>query len=143
MIALLSGKLDKIPSKICQHKILAELIKAFDFSNAGSLILAPVFKIGKNLSTEEYQAKIIPCIVKLFSSPDRNARFKLLSQIESFVEHLSPKIVNNEVFPQLQNGFLDKEPIIREKTVIAMIHLAEKLNSANLDEVVVMRHFSR
>ena len=59
------------------------------------------------------------------------------------MEHLNPKIVNNEVFPQIQNGFVDKEPIIREKTVIAVIHLAEKLNQTNLDETVVMKHFSR
>ena len=57
-----------------------------------SLFQAPVFKIGKHLSTEEYQTKIVPCIVKLFSSSDRNARFKLLTQIEHFVEHLSSKI---------------------------------------------------
>ncbi len=140
----LPAKLDNIPKEICVHKILPELIKAFDYSNAGSLILAPVFKIGKHLdSTEDYQAKIIPCIVKLFSSSDRNARFKLLTQIENFVEHLNGKTVNNEVFPQIQNGFLDKEPIIREKTVIAMIHLAPKLNCSNLDETVVMKHFSR
>ena len=122
---------------------MACVIKAFDYSNAGALILAPVFKIGKYLNTEDYQAKIVPCIVKLFSSSDRNARFKLLSQIEHFVEHLSNKVVNNEVFPQIQNGFIDKEPIIREKTVIAMIHLAPKLNQTNLDETVVMKHFSR
>ena len=47
--------------------------------------------------------------------------------------------VNNEVFPQIQNGFLDKEPIIREKSVIAMIHLASKLNQTNLDETVVCK----
>ena len=38
---------------------------------------------------------------------------------------------------------MDKEPIIREKTVIAMIHLAPKLNQTNLDETVVLKHFSR
>ena len=135
--------MDNIPETICVHKILPECINAFDFSNAGALILAPVFKIGKFLNTEDYQSKIVPCIVKLFSSSDRNARFKLLTQIEHFVEHLNNKVVNNEVFPQIQNGFLDKEPIIREKTVIAMIHLAPKLNKDNLDETAVMKHFSR
>ena len=88
----LPNKLDNIPKDICIHKILPECIKAFDFSNAGALILAPVFKIGKHLPTEDYQTKIVPCIVKLFSSIDRNARFKLLTQIEHFVEHLSSKI---------------------------------------------------
>ena len=36
-----------------------------------------------------------------------------------------------------------QEPVIREKTVIAMIHLAPKLNQSNLDDVAVMKHFSR
>ncbi len=36
-----------------------------------------------------------------------------------------------------------QEPIIREKTVIAMIHLAPKLSQSNLDDVVIMKHFSR
>ena len=45
--------------------------------------------------------------------------------------------MNDKVFPQIQNGFLDQEPAIREKTVIAVIHLAPKLNFANLDECVV------
>ena len=98
----LPAKLEQIPQDICVHKILPECIKAFDYSNAGALILAPVFKIGKYLNTEDYQAKIVPCIVKLFSSSDRNARFKLLSQIEHFVEHLNSKVVNNEVFPQVR-----------------------------------------
>ena len=70
-------------------------------------------------------------------------RFKLLSQLENFVEHLNSKVVNDQVFPQIQNGFVDREPIIREKTVIAVIHLAPKLNYANLDENVIMKHFSR
>ena len=56
--------------------------------------------------------------------------------------------MNDKVFPQIQNGFLDQEPAIREKTVIAVIHLAPKLNFANLDECVVsdidikIHHFS-
>jgi SCY1-like protein 1 len=44
-----------------------------------------------------------------------------LSQIENFVEHLSAKIVNDQVFPKIESGFLDSEPLIREKTVIAMV----------------------
>ena len=139
----LSPLLDKFPVHVCSQKILPELIKAFEFGNAGAAILNPVFKLGKNLETEEYCRTIVPCIVKLFASNDRNARFKLLQQVESFVEHLSPKIVNDEVFAHIQNGFMDQEPIIREKTVIAMIHLAPKLNFSNLDDCVIMKHFAR
>jgi len=139
----LTNKLDSYPPDLCTNKILPELIKMFDFSNAGAQILPPVFKIGKLLSSEDYQEKIVPCLVKLFSSNDRNARYKLLCQLENFVEHLSSKIVNDQVFPQIQNGFMDQQPIIREKTVIAVIHLAPKLTFANLDEIVVMKNFAR
>eukprot|EP00096_Caligus_rogercresseyi_P013655 TRINITY_DN6280_c0_g1_i1.p1 TRINITY_DN6280_c0_g1~~TRINITY_DN6280_c0_g1_i1.p1 ORF type:complete len:729 (-),score=189.49 TRINITY_DN6280_c0_g1_i1:54-2240(-) len=139
----LPSQIDNIPLHICNGKILPQLLNAFEFGNAGCAILSPLFKLGKNLSPEDYQAKIVPCVIKLFASPDRNARFKLLSQIESFVEHLSPKIINNQVFPQIQNGFVDREPMIREKTVISIIHLAPKLNSSNLDEKVVLQNFSR
>jgi len=139
----LTSLLDNCPKNVCEGKILPQLINAFEYGNAGSAILAPVFKIGKELESSEFQAKIVPCIVKLFSSNDRNARFKLLSQVESFVEHLSAKIVNDQVFPKIESGFLDSEPLIREKTVISMIHLAPKLNYSNLDEIVVMKHFVR
>jgi len=138
----LTTKLDHFPPALCTNKILPELIKMFDFGNAGAQILAPIFKIGKHLSSEEYQEKIIPCLVKLFASSDRNARYKLLCQIETFVEHLSNKVANDQVFPQIQNGFLDAQPVIREKTVIAVIHLAPKLSFTNLDETVVMKNFS-
>ena len=39
-------------SKPCRGKILPQLINAFEFSNAGSAILGPVFKIGKSLNTQ-------------------------------------------------------------------------------------------
>ena len=41
------------------------------------------FQIGKHLETSEYQAKIVPCVIKLFSSPDRATRVKLLQQVRS------------------------------------------------------------
>ena len=70
----LTGLLDNCPQNVCQGKILPQLITAFEFGGAGSAILGPVFKIGKHLDTQEFQARIVPCIVKLFSSNDRNAR---------------------------------------------------------------------
>ena len=66
----LPGLLDNCPSNVCQvrnycvlefklnsyflfqGKILPQLINAFEFGGAGSAILAPVFKIGKELDTQ-------------------------------------------------------------------------------------------
>lgn len=63
--------------------------------------------------------------------------------MDQFAEHLSEKLVNEEVFPQIATGFVDQEPVIREKTVISVLHLAKKLSRANLDEAVVQRNFAR
>ena len=75
---------------------------------AGAAILGPVLKLGKGMSDEEYVRRIVPCVVKLFASNDRNARYKLLSQVETFVEHLDGKVVNEQVYPHLQSGFVDQ-----------------------------------
>ena len=61
---------------------MAIYVKFDDFSCfTGAAILTPMFKLGKDLESEEFVAKIVPCIIKLFASNDRNARFKLLQQV--------------------------------------------------------------
>lgn len=138
----LTPSLDSFPPQMCRNKILPQLLNAFDYGNAGSSVLAPMLKIGKHLDGEEYQKKIVPCVVKLFSSPDRSTRVNLLQQIEFFIEHLSQDVVNNQIFPNIASGFMDTNPVVREATVKAMLHLAAKLNYKNLNEEL-MKHFAR
>lgn len=105
-----------------------------------------MFKLGRLLGDEEYQHRIVPCLVKLFSSPDRSTRVKLLERIDEFAPHLKPQIVNDKIygyvslfrnlFPLFRNlvsGFLDTNPAVRESTVKAMVTFAEKLNYNNLN----------
>ena len=40
-----------------------------------------------------------------------------VSQIESFVEHLSPPVVNEKIFPNIVSGFMDSNPVVREHTI--------------------------
>lgn len=138
----LTPAIDSFPKQFCKHKILPQLLDAFQYGNAGSAVLAPLFKVGKLLDTEEYQKKIVPCVVKLFSSPDRATRVKLLQQIEFFVEHLQTNTVNEQIFPHVTQGFVDTNPIVRESTIKAMLHLSAKLNYKNLNEEL-MKHFAR
>ncbi|XP_059478001.1 N-terminal kinase-like protein [Neocloeon triangulifer] len=140
--ASLSDQLDAFPESICRHKILPQLITAFEYGDAGSPVLAPLFKLGALLPEAEYQKKIVPCVVKLFSSNDRATRIRLLQQLELFISHLQPSTVNDQIFPQLANGFMDTNPTIREQTVKSFLHLAPKLNYNNLN-VEVLRHFAR
>lgn len=73
--------------------------------------------MGKLLNEDEYQKKIVPCVVKLFSSNDRATRSRLLQQIDYFIGHIQASTVNEEIFPQVAHGFMDTNPTIREQTV--------------------------
>ncbi|XP_073816904.1 N-terminal kinase-like protein yata isoform X2 [Musca autumnalis] len=134
--------LDNFPDNVCKHKILPQLITAYEYGDAGSAVLAPMFKLGKLLDEAEYQKRIVPCVVKLFGSTDRVTRSRLLQQLELFIAHLQPQVVNEQIFPQVAHGFLDTNATIREQTVKSIIHLAPKLNYNNLN-VEVLRHFAR
>ncbi|XP_041099337.1 N-terminal kinase-like protein isoform X1 [Polyodon spathula] len=138
----LSEDLDSFPEDFCRHKVLPQLLSAFEFGNAGAVILTPLFKVGKFLSVDEYQQKIIPVIVKMFSSPDRAMRIRLLQQMEQFIQYLNESAVNSQVFPHVVHGFLDTNPAIREQTVKSMLLLAPKLSEHNLN-VELMKHFAR
>lgn len=76
-----------------------------------------MFKLGKLLDEAEYQKRIVPCVVKLFASTDRVTRSRLLQQLELFIAHLQPQVVNDQIFPQVAHGFLDTNATIREQTV--------------------------
>lgn len=140
--ANLAPSLDEFPKTFCKNKILPQLLNAFEYGDAGSHILAPLFKIGKFLDADEYQNRIVPCVVKLFTSPDRATRVKLLQQIDTFVEYLQPATVNDKIFPHIIHGFTDTNPVVRESTIKAMVFMAPKLNYKNLNEEV-MKHFAR
>ena len=47
-------------------------------------------KVGKFLNAEEYQQKIIPVVVKMFSSTDRAMRIRLLQQVGAVVRPYTP-----------------------------------------------------
>ncbi|KAI5706113.1 N-terminal kinase-like protein [Diaphorina citri] len=138
----LASAIDKFPKLISCHKVLPQLINAFEYGEAGASVLSPLFKIGQMLEHEDYQAKIVPCVVKLFGSNDRATRSRLLLQLEHFIGHVPDAIVNEQIFQQVALGFLDTNPTIREQTVKSIIHLAPKLNYNNLN-VETLRHFAR
>ncbi|XP_075401539.1 N-terminal kinase-like protein isoform X3 [Tenrec ecaudatus] len=138
----LSKSLDSFPEGFCRHKVLPQLLTAFEFGNAGAVVLTPLFKVGKLLSAEEYQQQVIPVVVKMFSSTDRAMRIRLLQQMEQFIQYLDEPTVNTQIFPHVVHGFLDTNPAIREQTVKSMLLLAPKLNESNLN-VELMKHFAR
>ena len=43
--ASLTPSLDSFPPQMCRNKILPQLLNAFEYGNAGSSVLAPMFKV--------------------------------------------------------------------------------------------------
>ncbi|XP_015794530.1 N-terminal kinase-like protein [Tetranychus urticae] len=138
----LNDALNSFPPDVCKNKMLPQLIIALEFNNTGSAFLGPLLKIGKLLNEDEYQTKIVPCVIKLFAVKDRATRAKLLQEMESFINYLQPNVVNEQIFFHVSQGFVDSNPVIREQTVKCMLHLAPKLSYSNLNEEVI-KHFAR
>jgi hypothetical protein len=66
-------------------------------------------------------------VVKWFGSTDREMRTNLLSNIESFAEHLTPSLINDKIFINLAQGFSDLSPKLRELTIRSIVVLAPKV----------------
>lgn len=138
----LSSSLDSFPQQYCKHKILPQLLNAYEYGSAGSAVLGPLFKVGKLLDTDEYQQKIVPCVVKLFSSTDRATRIHLLQQLDNFVLHLKPSTVDEQIFPHVALGFGDTVPAMREQTVKSMLLLAPKLSEKTINNQL-LKYFAK
>lgn len=52
----LPALLENFPDNLSKHKVLPQLINAFDFGNAGASVLAPLFKVMKRL----FKLKLVP-----------------------------------------------------------------------------------
>lgn len=92
---------DDFPEDYFTVKVLPELLKSIEFGGGGPKVFASVMKIGAKISDEEFEVRITPVIVRLFSNPDRAIRVCLLQNLPSVIDHLSTKIVNDKIFPQM------------------------------------------
>lgn len=97
----LDGLSDDFPEDFFKMKILPELLKSVEFGGGGPKVFAVVMKISKKLTDEEFEAKVTPAIVRLFSSPDRAIRVCLLDNLPVMIDRLPQKIVNDKIFPQM------------------------------------------
>lgn len=92
---------DDFPEEFFKIKVLPELLKSLEFGGGGPKVFALVMRITKKLSVEEYDSQITPVIIRLFSSPDRALRVCLLDNLSLMIDHLSQKVVNDKIFPQM------------------------------------------
>jgi len=114
-------------------KVLPELLKSVEFGGGGPKVFAVVMKIATKLTDDDFDAKLTPVIVRLFSSPDRAIRVCLLDNLPLMIDRLSQKVVNDKIFPQMVTGFTDVAPVVREQTVKAVLTIIGKLSDRTIN----------
>ncbi|KAL4759646.1 COPI-interacting protein CEX1 [Aspergillus foveolatus] len=124
---------EDFPEEFFKMKVLPELLKSVEFGGGGPKVLSAILKIGGKLSQDEFNAKLTPVIVRLFGNPDRAIRVCLLDNLPIMAENLSPKVVNDKIFPQMTSGFTDAAPVVREQTVKAVLPIINKLSDRTIN----------
>ncbi|KAI9711080.1 MAG: hypothetical protein M1812_007274 [Candelaria pacifica] len=124
---------DDFPEEFFKMKVLPELLKSVEFGGGGPKVFAAVMKIGTKLTDEEYDTRLTPVVIRLFGSPDRAIRVCLLDNLPLMIDHLSQKVVNDKVFPQMVSGFTDAAPVVREQTVKAVLTIITKLSDRTIN----------
>ncbi|VDQ16196.1 unnamed protein product [Trichobilharzia regenti] len=133
----LATQVTSFPDDVCRHKILPHLVNGLRYGSAGIDALLPVLRLIPLLSEADFQSYVLPCLLKLFSSPERATRVRLLEHLPDFIQHLPTKVIETQIFTPVSVGFTDTHPIVREATVRAMIHLAPKLSNKLLNENLI------
>ncbi|KAL4905763.1 hypothetical protein BDW74DRAFT_151973 [Aspergillus multicolor] len=124
---------EDFPEDFFKMKLLPELLKSVEFGGGGPKVLSAILKIGGKLSQEEFNAKLTPVIVRLFSNPDRAIRVCLLDHLPVMADNLTQKVVNDKIFPQMTSGFTDAAPVVREQTVKAVLPIINKLSDRTIN----------
>jgi len=130
--------LDRVPQSMQTRQVLNELLQAQKFpGQEAAQVLPAILKIGTRLKDEEFKEKIAPLVVKLFLSPDRSIRFRLLMSIGEMIGNLDDAMINDKIFPECVNGFTDSCAPIREATVKTLIHFVPRLKAKTVEQRVV------
>ncbi|KAJ6360386.1 hypothetical protein OIU77_004406 [Salix suchowensis] len=126
----------------CQNVLKRQEASALEFGYGASPGLTALLKMGTSLSVEEFSVKVLPTIVKLFSSNNHVIRVRLLEHMDSHCQHklLMSNFLNVLYFKVIglhdlfvdptEVSFLkvDEEPAIRTNTTILLGNIASYLD---------------
>jgi SCY1-like protein 1 len=93
------------PLAFCQYKLLPELIQSLQFADAGSKALKPILTIGSRLKQKDFDSLVMPAIVNLFQSSDRQIRLALCEKMHLYIENITDKMAKDTIYPNLVNLF--------------------------------------
>ncbi|CAP73882.1 uncharacterized protein PODANS_2_12370 [Podospora anserina S mat+] len=124
---------DDFPEDFFKMKVLPELLKSVEFGGGGPKAFGLVMKIATKLSNEDFDAKVLPVLLRLFGNPDRAIRVCLLDNLPLMIDRLSQKTVNDKIFPQIVTGFTDVAPVVREQTLKSVLTIITKLSDRTIN----------
>ncbi|CAL0299982.1 unnamed protein product [Lupinus luteus] len=133
---------EQLPRPIVLKKLLPLLASSLEFGSAAAPALTALLKMGSWLSVDEFQAKVLPTIVKLFASNDRSIRVGLLQHIDQYGESLSAQMVDEQIYPHVATGFSDTSAFLRELTLKSMLTLSPKLSQRTISGSL-LKHLSK
>jgi SCY1-like protein 1 len=138
----LPSMLPSVPVPVAQRKLLPLLAAALEFGGAPPMALGSLLAIGEGMSEEERSKQVLPILTKLFASHDRGIRRGLLENIASFGHALPAGLVEEQIYPNVQTGFGDANPYLRELTLKSMVVLGPKLSQKTLNQSL-LKHLAK
>ncbi|GHP09154.1 hypothetical protein PPROV_000789100 [Pycnococcus provasolii] len=131
-----------LPTLVAQRRVLPLLANALEYGSAPASALTSLLAIGKDLDSDEFVAKVVPCVVKLFASTERSIRIALLNNIESFGPAIPDGVMDEQVYPNLSNGFNDPTAHLRELTLKSIVTVAPKLKQSTIN-ASLLKHLAK
>lgn len=138
----LPSLLPSIPEPVAQRKLLPLLASALEFGGAPPVALGSLLTIGEGMSEEDRGKHVVPILTKLFASNDRGIRRGLLENIASFGHAMPAALVEEQIYPNVQSGFGDSNPYLRELTLKSMIVLGPKISHKTLNQSL-LKHLAK
>ncbi|KAI0071715.1 hypothetical protein K474DRAFT_1775986 [Panus rudis PR-1116 ss-1] len=143
LLRTLKESSSSLPPEFASYRVLPALASALEFGGASAASIVPLIMLyGKNVPPQDYSSVILVHLVKLYTSPDRGTRMALLESLPEYADKLDKKTVADKIWPNLQTGFADTVPVIREATVKSISILSDKFNERILNNEL-LRHLAR
>ncbi|KAH9037090.1 armadillo-type protein [Lactarius pseudohatsudake] len=134
-----------LPPTFSTRLILPALLNSLSLTTmttSAPSIVPLVVQLGSYALPDEYKTLVLEPLVKLFSNPDRGTRMALLDALPEFADKLDKQMVSDKIWPNLQTGFTDTIPVLREATVKAIGLLSDKFTERILNNDL-LRHLAR
>ncbi|KAH9060345.1 armadillo-type protein [Lactarius deliciosus] len=134
-----------LPPTFSTRLILPALLNSLSLTTmttSAPSIVPLVVQLGSYVLPDEYKTLVLEPLVKLFSNPDRGTRMALLDALPEFADKLDKQMVSDKIWPNLQTGFTDTIPVLREATVKAIGLLSDKFTERILNNDL-LRHLAR